>query len=70
MATAPSINRPKRTVSSCAVAAGVTSIATTRMIPTACRLTTIVSATSARNTYSSRPTAMPAAAAPSGSNVE
>ena len=47
----------------------MTSIATTRMMPTAWRLTTIVRATSARNRYSSRPTLMPEAAAPSGSNV-
>ena len=66
---ATSISRVNRTVTSCAVAAGVMSIATTRMIPTAWRLTTIVSATSARNRYSSRSTGIPDAAAPSGSNV-
>ena len=37
-------SRPNRKVSSWAVAAGVVSIATTRMIPTAWRLTTMVSA--------------------------
>ena len=67
---ATAIRRVKRTTSIWAVAAGVTSIATTRMIPTAWRLTTIVRATSARNRYSSRSTGMPDAAAPSGSNVE
>ena len=69
MTAATTIRRVNRTVSSCAVAAGVTSIATTRMIPTAWRLTTMVSATSTRNRYSSRSTLMPDAAAPSGSNV-
>ena len=66
---ATAIRRVNRTVSIWAVAAGVTSIATTRMIPTACRLTTIVRATSARNRYSSRSTGMPDAAAPRGSKV-
>ena len=50
MTTAIAISRPNRSVSSWAVAAGVTSIATTRMIPTAWRLTTIVIAMSARKT--------------------
>src|SRR5450830_893814 len=53
------IIRPKRTVSSWAVAAGVTSIATTRMMPTALSETTIVSATTARKTYSSNSTGRP-----------
>ena len=61
--------RVKRTVRSWAVAAGVTSIATTRMMPTACRLTTLVRATRARKRYSRRPVLMPDAAAPSASKV-
>ena len=56
--TARPIILPNRTVSSWAAAAGVTSIATTRMIPTAWRLITIVSATRARNTYSTNPCQM------------
>jgi hypothetical protein len=44
-------------------------MATTRMMPTAWRLTTMARATRARKTYSSRPTGIPDAAAPSGSKV-
>ena len=52
--------------SSWAVAAGVTSIATTMMIPTAWMLTTIVTPRSASSRYSSPATGSPDAAAPSG----
>ena len=52
-----------------AVAAGVTSIATTMMIPTAWMLTTIVTPSRARSRYSRRATGSPEAAAPSGSKV-
>ena len=55
--------------SSCAVAAGVQSIATTRMIPTAWMLTTIVTPSNASSRYSRRVTGRPDAAAPAGSNV-
>ena len=48
MTSATPISRWNRSVSSCAVAAGVTSMATTRMIPTVWRLMTMVSAMIAR----------------------
>ena len=64
------ISRENRFVSSWAVAAGVTSIATTRMIPTDWRLITIVIAMRPRNRYSSNATGNPDAPAPSGSKVE
>ena len=67
--TAMHQGEPSAAQSLCAVAAGVTRSATTRMIPTAWRLMTIVSATSARKTYSISPVRKPDAPAPSGSNV-